>query len=62
MVFSPVEATGVTMVTAVVVGAPVGSFACVAVFAEFGADEEGVERVGGEHGLAVEDEDLRGRR
>lgn len=58
MVLCPVETTGVAVVFAVVVSAPVGGFACVAVFAEFGAGEEGVEGVGGVDWRGVEDECL----
>jgi hypothetical protein len=58
MVFCPVQTTGVAVVSAVVVGAPVGGFACVAVFAEFGAGEEGVEGVVGVDWRGIEDECL----
>jgi hypothetical protein len=48
------------MVFTVVVGAPVGSFACVAVFTEFGTGEEGIKGVGGVDWLAVPEEWLGG--
>ena len=60
MVFCPVEATGVAVVFAVVVGAPVRGFACVAVFTEFGTGEEGVEGVGGMDWLVAPEEGLGG--
>ena len=53
VVFCPVDATTVAVVSAVVVGAPVGSFACVAVFTDFGTGEKGIEAVGGVDGFAV---------
>jgi hypothetical protein len=44
------------VVFAITVGAPAGSFACVAVFAEFNAGKEGVEGVRRMNGRAVERE------
>ena len=55
VVFSEMEAAGITVVAALVVCSPVGSLARMAVFAEFSADEEGVEWVGREYGFTVED-------
>jgi hypothetical protein len=54
VVFRPVQSAGVAVVSAPIVCAPVRSLAGVAVFAEFGADEEGIERVRGVDGFVVE--------
>ena len=47
------------MISTLVVSTPVGSLARFAVFAEFGAGEEGVKRVGGVDRDFVEEEGLR---
>ena len=56
---SPMQTARVTMIPTLVVGTPVGSLARFAVFAEFGAGEEGVERVGRVHRDLVEEKGLR---
>ena len=58
VMFCPMETTGITMIPAIVVGTPIGSFTCVTVIAKFGAGEERVQGIGREDRSIVEHEDL----